>query len=92
MLYHRKRKHIIKPSIFVNNVTIERVHRFNFLELTLNTKLTWKDHLDIVSMKLLRAIAILNSLRYSFPIHILLTIYNTFISFKLRFFVLWSKL
>ena len=74
MLFHRKRKNIINPSISINNVNIERVHSFNFLGLTLNTNLTWKDHLNIVSRKLSRAIGILNSLKYSFPIHILITI------------------
>ena len=88
MLFHRKRKNIINPSISINNVNIERVHSFNFLGLTLNTNLTWKDHLNIVSRKLSRAIGILNSLKYSFPIHILITIYNTLILSHLNYCLL----
>ena len=88
MVFHRKRKNVVNPSISINNVTIEGVHSFNFLGLTLNTNLTWKDHLNIVSKKPSRAIVILNSLKYSFPIHTFITIYNTLILSHLNYCLL----
>ena len=87
MVFQRKHKNIVNPSISINNITIEMVHSFNFLELTLNTNLTWKDQLNIVSRKLSRPTGILNSLKYSFPIHILM-IYNTLILSHLNYCLL----
>ena len=59
MIFHRKCKNIVNPSISINNVTIESVHTFNFLRITLSANLIWKDHLNNCSGKLLQAIGIL---------------------------------
>ena len=56
MIFHRKCRNIVNPSISINNVTIESVHTFNFLRIT---NLIWKDHLNNCSGKPLQAIGIL---------------------------------
>ena len=81
--FHSKRKNIKYPSISINNVTVERVRTFNFLGLTLNEYITWRDHLNNVSMKISWAIGVLH-----FPIHILKTIYNTLILSQLNYCLL----
>ena len=88
IVFHRKRKNIKYPSISINNMTLERVRTFNFLGLTLNEHLTWRDHLDNVSRKISRAIGVLNFLKHTYPVHILKTIYNTLILSQLNYCLL----
>ena len=57
-----------KFTTSIDNMTVERVRTFNFLGLILNDHLTWRDHLNNVSRKILRAIGVLNFLKHTFPI------------------------
>jgi hypothetical protein len=52
MMFQSKRKEVRKPSIVMNGTTIDYVDSFNFLGLTLNHNLTWKNHIDVISLKI----------------------------------------
>ena len=56
IVFHSKRKNIKYPSISMNNMTVERVQTYNFMCLTLNEHLTWRDHLNNVTRNISRAI------------------------------------
>jgi hypothetical protein len=77
MMFQSKRKQVRKPVIVMNGTTIDYVDSFNFLGLTLNHTLTWKNHIEVISVKISKTIGILNKLKQYFPTSILQTIYNT---------------
>ena len=51
----------------VNNTKLECVNRFNFLGLEINAQLTWKDHVNKISNKIVKTLGIMNKLKYVFP-------------------------
>ena len=51
MEFHRKQKHIQELNIAINGATIDRVESFNFLGITVDEKLSWSNHVDIVKKK-----------------------------------------
>ena len=58
---------------------IEQVPTFNFLSITLDESLSWKNHTKRVANKISRVIGILFRLKNISPKEILLTLYNTLI-------------
>ena len=64
----------------INDIQIEQVPTFNFLGITLNENLSWKNHTKMVGNKISRVIGVLFRLKDVFPKEILLTLYNTLIS------------
>ena len=44
MIFHMPNKHITLPILQISNTNIEKVNEFNFLGLTLDTRLDWKRH------------------------------------------------
>ena len=53
MLFKTARRKFINPPLLkkINNINIDRVHELNFLGLTFNEKLNWKNHIDKISNK-----------------------------------------
>ena len=80
MVFHRKQKKIREIHLSINDIQIEQVPTFNFLGITLNGNLSWKNHTKMVGNKISRVIGVLFRLKDVFPKEILLTLYNTLIS------------
>ena len=80
MVFHRKQKKIREIHLSINDIQIEQVPTFNFLSITLNENLSWKNHTKMVGNKISRVIGVLFRLKDVFPKEILLTLYNTLIS------------
>lgn len=76
IVFHKNKK-IYNPSIIIKNHEISKVEKFNFLGITINSKITWIDHINAISIKISRVIGILSHLRYILPSNILLLLYNT---------------
>ena len=64
MIFHQPRKKITIPSLEINNTKLECVNRFNFLGLEINAQLTWKDHVNKISNKIVKTLGIMNKLKY----------------------------
>ena len=79
MIYHTNQRHVTYPSLRINNIEIERVTQFNFLGLILNTQLTWKHHIDHISIKISKIIGVIYRLKDIYPQTVLLMLYNTLI-------------
>ena len=60
MIFHQPRKKITIPSLEINNTKLECVNRFNFLGLEINAQLTWKDHVNKISNKIVKTLGIMN--------------------------------
>ena len=79
IIYHSPNKHVISPSIKINNTAIERVSNFNFLGITLDEHLSWKHHVDKISVKISKIIGIINLMKRYVPQVILKILYNTLV-------------
>jgi hypothetical protein len=76
------------PEIYLGQTIIKRVEEFNFLGLTVQENLSWKPHINKISLKISRTIGTLKRLQYSLPTATLKTIYNSLILPHLNFSVL----
>ena len=78
MLFSNKRGNP-RLSITVDNLILEGKEVITFLGVEIDSKLTWKSHIQHICNKISRSIAILRILKHSFPKHILIMIYMSLI-------------
>ena len=52
MVFHTARKLIDYPDLQIDNFTIERIQKFNFLGLQINNNLIWDTHQNHISLKI----------------------------------------
>ncbi len=64
IVFHKPKKKSNPLLIMIDDTIIERVQEFNFLGLTLNENLNWKNHINKISNKISRSIGILNKLKF----------------------------
>ncbi len=74
--------------LLIDNTTIERALKNNFLCLTLDENLNWKGRIDKISNKISKSIGILNKLKHFIPIKIKILIYNSLILSYLNYCIL----
>ena len=67
MLFHRKQKHVNDVNNKIDNTMIEHVQTFNFLGIMLNETLSWKSHIDMVSV--IQCYWITDTDKYGIEIH-----------------------
>ena len=79
MIFFKHPRTIPKLNISINGNQVEQVTNFNFLGITIDQNLTWKDHISKISIKIARVIGIMNKLKHIFPHQILRTLYNSLI-------------
>ena len=70
-------QHDIK--IHINNELLEPKDYAKYLGLSIDSKLTWRNHIDNVNNKLVKGVGILSKLRYYVNEKTLITLYNAFI-------------
>ena len=70
-------KKVDNLQLNVNGIAIEKVYDFNFLGLTLNENINWKNHIEKIAIKSSKIIGILNKLKYILPTQIKVLLYNT---------------
>ena len=66
-------------KLTINGNIIEQVPEIKFLGVFLDQHLSFKSHIDYVTVKMSRAIGMLNRLKYFIPNNVLLTIYNALV-------------
>ena len=71
MVFHTPQRRVDYPVLNLNNVNIERVSQFNFLEGVINSTLKWDKHIAHISLKISRATGVIFTLRYIYPREIL---------------------
>ena len=85
--YQRDIKSCI-PDVRINNQSIERVSKFNFLGLTIDEHLNWNAHIQKISNKIAKSIGIINRLKRYLPPSILRTLYNALVLPHFQFSIL----
>ena len=74
MLFTNKRGER-KITIKANNTNLEQKAECKFLGVLVDENITWKSHINHISSKISKTIAILRLLKYTFPKPILKTLY-----------------
>ena len=74
MLFTNKR---VDRSIRIqaNNTILEQKKECKFLGVIVDEDISWKGHINYITNKISKTIAILRLLKYTFPKHILKTLY-----------------
>ena len=67
------------PPIFIGRSKIEKSTSLKFLGVVVDEHLTFKNHVQYISIKISRSIGILNKLKFYLPIEPLKSIYSAFI-------------
>lgn len=75
IIFHKRGSSTFDLSLEINRVKIERVKTMKFLGLTINENLNWEEHIKNITIKISRAIGVMNRLKSYLPTNILLTIY-----------------
>ena len=76
-IFFHKRRAVPPINISMNNIPIDIVPHFKYLGIILDTHLSWKTHVAMVTGKLSKINGILNRLKYNYPMNVLLTIYKS---------------
>ena len=74
----RNKNNIVKLKVNINDIKIKQVTNLKLLGIIINDKLDWKSQINYVSMKLSRAIAILNKVTFKLNLKSLVLVYNSF--------------
>ena len=75
MIFTPRNKIIEDISLYVNDTAIHRVYVTKFLGVQIDSKLSWKDHIDYICKKLSKCVAILAKARRKLPKSCLISLY-----------------
>ena len=75
----KKRKLSYKANVIINDQPINQVNYTKFLGLYIDKELTWKYHINHVTVKAAKMTGIMAKARHFLPLKRLITLYNTMI-------------
>ena len=79
VLFSRKKKTQIHPTIGFNNIQAKRAFHHKHVGILLDEKLNFKQHIDTNTLKINKGIPVIKKLRNSLPRKSLMTIYKAFL-------------
>ena len=79
VLFSRKKKTQIHPTISFNNIQVETASDHKHLGVLLDQKLNFKQHIDTTILKINKCISVIKKLRHSLPQKSLMTICKAFL-------------
>ena len=85
VIFSRKQKQIAAITLSINEEDIENVEHFNLLGIILDKKLSWVNHINMLSNKISKVIGVIYKLKNVLHEYILLILYNAFISSHLNY-------
>ena len=92
MVFGGKQPSNVETHIFINGVEIDRVPYTEFLGIQIDSRLTWRKHIQNVQMKVAKCVSILYKVKYLFNEKALLMIYSSLILPYLNYCVeLWAN-
>ena len=78
MIFTSRNRHIEDIGVKIDNTNIERVYTTKFLGVQIDSKLTWKNHVDYISKKISKCAAIISKARKVLHKSTLINLYYTF--------------
>ena len=92
VIFDNKTKDTSNANVLLNGQQITASNQANFLGITIDRKLDWKEHISAVSKKIARLNGVINRLKPFLPKNILLTLYNALILPHLSYsLLLWGN-
>ena len=88
MLFYMPGRNLQISNLHVNNIKLECLDSFNFLGITIDTHLTWEEHINLIANNISRTVDVIDRLKNYIPENALLTIYNTLIIPHLNYGIL----
>ena len=87
-----KLKNITNCKIFMENIEIVQTNTAKFLGVSIDSNLTWKNHIDSITKKVAKSVGIIKRIRHCLPNNILHTLYNTLILPYINYCnIIWAK-
>ena len=94
MVFHFKQKKLENfdvPKLNIDGNLLTHVRNYKFLGLMLDDTISWDSHINHISNKISKVNAMLSKLKYQFPSHVLLMIYNSLILSQINYgLTLWT--
>ena len=88
----KKRKLSCKANVIIKEQPINQVNYTKFLGLHINEELTWKYHINYLTMKVAKMTGIMAKARHFLPLKTLLTLYNAMIHPYLTYCnIIWAS-
>ena len=74
-------KNIINNNseLFIDNNVITKVHSSKFLEIIIDEKLKWQEHINAVANKISKSLGVMYKIKNALPVLILPMLYSTLI-------------
>ena len=72
-------------SLYINNHMLDRVDTFDFLGLTISETLSWKNHVDKISIKISKVIGILARCKRYIHTSVMIKIYNSLVLSRINY-------
>ena len=92
MTFHKSQKNVTPLNLSIDDIPIDSVDEFNYLGIILHERLTWKNHINMVTNKIAKVSGILNRLKHIFPQNVLLSLYPTLIISHINYgMLLWGS-
>ena len=79
MISTKQQANVVTPILQIDGINIESVNHFNFLGLTVDSRMTWNNHTTNISNKCSRTIGVLNRIKHFIPLLVRILLYNTLI-------------
>ena len=79
MIFHYPQRTVEPLNLKINNLDIELVDSFNFLGVMIDKNLSWREHIQRISLKISRTIGIMSRLKNVLPSDVLRVIYCSLI-------------
>ena len=72
-------------SIYIDGNELSRVQNFDFLGITINETLSWKPHIEKISVKISKVVGVLSKCKRYLHSSVLLKIYNSLILSRINY-------
>ena len=79
LLFYMPGRNVIIPNLYINSIKLECLDSLNFLGITIDKHLTWKEHIHLFANKIYRIVCVINRSKHYIPQNVILPIYNTLI-------------
>ena len=63
MLFYMPGRNLQTPNLHINNIKLECLDSFNFLGITIDKHLTWKEQINLIANKISRTVGVKKSIK-----------------------------
>ncbi len=85
MIFQIANKNVESLELMTYIITIDRIHSFYFISLTMNDNFNWKSHINKMSNKVYKCVGILHKLKHFVPLKTKVLLYNSLILSHMNF-------